>query len=461
MKRLFVLIAVCLLSVAVKAQQPLSADYDPRTELVSIVCQLAGFGEYNQCYFADYAAEVDAYFGQFKQHPAVTLMQSMRSHVSYDAPMAFALRLRFDDDSLVGDPLVAFDSNYYQRWRLDEERQMVSALNDFVRKSQFATFFHTHRPFYSMVETAMQMNLNAIDMGWFDTYFEPRADAERHVVVSTLNGPSNYGHTYATTDGKTHICIVMGCCFPDKNGNPAYQSSTLIPIIVHEFCHSYCNPLVDRFGLSECDAAKQVFAHNKKLLSSQAYPTPLIMMNETFVRASVIRYMELHFPQYAAAEPLANEEELGFWLAPTMLESLRRREMSATPLMSDYMPTMLADLKAFSLKGYMRDKKTADRMMAHVKDCKMPSKSGEGEIVIRFDKPMADHLALYSGNTGHPFPTLSDRRPYYEWSKDRKTLTLFVNLAPGDYAFSVYKGFVTTDGHPLAKVKFYSFSVTK
>lgn len=456
MKHILIFISALLVAISSMAQERLVAEYDQRTELVSIVSRLSGAPEYGQCYFASYAAEVDQFFAPVKDHPAVKQLVAMSSHIGYDANMAFALRL---NDDFSHNDLVVDDDYYYQRWNRDEEKQFLKALADFARESHFVEFFAAHQPFYDKVKAAMQANLDAIDLSWYDAMFEPRPEAVRHVFCSILNGPSNYSNTYRTAGGNTHICIVMGCCFPGQAGNPAYQSSSLIPIIVHEFCHSYCNPLNEKYISQMGDVPQKVFDKNFQLLRGQAYTTPLIMMNETFVRASVIRYMEQHFPGYSAAEPLLAEEELGFLLTGTILDALRQRDMAKYPSMESYMPEIVNAVNAFDLKQYLRDVKAADRLKAHVKKCTLPSKSGEGVIVVKFDKPMADHLALYSGNTGAPFPTLSDRRPYYEWSKDQKTLTLYVRLAPGRYAFSVYKGFVTAAGNPLSKVMFYDFEV--
>lgn len=459
-KKLIPLLGVMTIGWAVMAQQHPVATNDPRTELVSILCRLAGFQEYSQCYLTDYAAEVDEYFAPMRDHAALKqLREELAGTMRYDRAMNVALYQPMADGRFVVKDSSLWGEQQHVRNNERILARFMENSNDFIAKSNFWQFYEDHKPFYSKVEAAMQANLDLIDMDWFDQYFKLYPHQEKHVYTSVLNGPSNYGTQPVVEDGVAHLKVVMGCCFRGQDGGPAYQTSTLVPMIVHEFCHSYCNPLCLEHFEAMSDALARVFHKNASLLSAQAYPTPLIMSFETFVRASVIYYMEQHFPDYNAADALANEEELGFILAPTVLEALRSRDMVRYPSMESYMPVMVERVNAFSIKDYYRAAKTADRKKAHVKSCKMPSQSGEGVIVIRFDKPMADHLALYSGNTGAPFPTLSDRRPYCEWSKDQKTLTLYVNLAPGRYAFSVYKGFVTADGQPLSKIMFYDFEV--
>lgn len=460
MRRITIFFITLTLSVAALAQQRPIAHNDPRTEVVSILCRLAGFQEYSQCYFPGYASEVDAYFAPVRDHAAVKMLrEELSGSMRYDKAMNVALYSPIIDGQFATKDSVLWGADENVRNNERILQRFLTSCNGFIAESHFWEFFEGHKPFYAKVEAAMQANLDLIDMEWFDNYFQMYAHLEKHVYVSTLNGPSNYGIKPEHRGDTTHLSVVMGCCFPSQDGEPAYQTATLVPIIVHEFCHSYCNPLCDKYYEAMKRPLAKVFDKNARLLSAQAYPHPLIMSYETFVRASVIFYMEQHFPNYSAADPLANEEELGFILAPTILDALRDRDLSKYPSMESYMPVLIERINAFSIRDYYRTAKVADRKKAHVKGCKLPQHAGEGEIVIRFDKPMADHLALYSGNTGDPFPTLSERRPYYEWSKDQKTLTLYVKLAPGRYAFSVYKGFVTADGNPLSKVMFYDFEV--
>ena len=72
---------------------------DRRVELVSIVCALAGFGEYTLGKVNPYRTEVVAAFRPFLSHPAVAMAKQLRAEhgIGYDAPMILAVHL---DDQL-------------------------------------------------------------------------------------------------------------------------------------------------------------------------------------------------------------------------------------------------------------------------------------------------------------------------------------------------------------------------
>lgn len=459
MKRI-IFVLLLFFGFAALAQDGLVARYDRRTELVSIVYRLADRQEYSQCYFAQYASDVDRHFASFKNHAAVLMAQKMADRVTYDAPMAFAHRLLWNDTIALNSNLADDNDYYYLRWNRQEEQTFVMLLNQFAKESHFDEFYQAHRDLYSQAEQALQALLNVVDMDWFDSYFEPRDNVRYTATPSLLNGPENYSYTAHTLDGGSHLSLTLGCCFPDKNGTPAFNANTQLPIIIHEVCHSYCNPLDNQHWKSLSRPAGKVYLAYQQQMERQAYPSPFIMMNETFVRACVIRYFELHFNQYQPDGPLMDEVGYGFVLTPTVLECLRRRDMNKFPTMNAYMPTLCKEVRSFSLKRFLQEQAEMDRQRPHVLDCQMPTEAGEGRIVIVFDKPMGDKVAVYNGNTGDPFPTLSSRQPPVEWSPDHTTLTIYVNLESGkSYAFGVEKGFRSADGRPLSEAKYYSFKV--
>lgn len=81
----------------------IKANFDERIELMSIICHLAGFQEYNMNLGGDYITEINAYFADAKTYPAVVMMDSLRrsNDIAYDSPMAFAVNLTKRGDSFV------------------------------------------------------------------------------------------------------------------------------------------------------------------------------------------------------------------------------------------------------------------------------------------------------------------------------------------------------------------------
>lgn len=131
--------------------------YAEETELVAVVCHLAGISGYvfneEDGVLPDYLADVDSTFAGFRDHKAVKFASSkmFRKGFAWDMPMAFALRLRLNEGrieynhGLEGD----FEDYYYRISRGDEKkfvliRPIIEALG---RRESAREQFPTMRDF--------------------------------------------------------------------------------------------------------------------------------------------------------------------------------------------------------------------------------------------------------------------------------------------------------------------------
>ena len=84
---------------------------------------------------------------------------------------------------------------------------------------------------------------------------------------------------------------------PDRVGHDGkiyYGEVYTLPVLIHEFNHSYCNPLNEEIWAGIKDRAESLFAENAEFYRSIAYGAPEYVMNEMFVEASMIRYLMSH-----------------------------------------------------------------------------------------------------------------------------------------------------------------------
>ena len=145
----------------------------------------------------------------------------------------------------------------------------------------------------------------------------------------------------------------MGCCDRDEEGRIYYGEVYTMPILVHEFNHSYCNPLNEEIWDSIADKAEAIFNENADFYGSIAYGAPEYLMNEMFVEASVIRYLMTHpidltgtgfEDMQSLTERLleVDEQQKRFVLVRKMVEALGVRESSYDiyPAMRDFMPVL-------------------------------------------------------------------------------------------------------------------------
>ena len=257
-------------------------------------------------------------------------------------------------------------------------------------------------------------------------------------------------------------------CVDYKDGHIIYDKSAVFPILVHEFCHAYCNPLMDTFFPDMEPSLVKAYSYGERKLKSLAYTTPRTMMYETLVRSSVIRYLDSHTPLSPAdRERLIREEEArGFGLTAVTERALATYESKTADKtgLKAFMPELAAAVKGFSIKAYAKrkrqEKAAEDKQRVHYR-CNI--KNGARNIVpgdmtlnITFDSPMREGISI----------GLSDKElPEYKghtWSADHRTISISFHTEPSTtYGMVILDdNFVSTDGRPAVESEL-TFSTRK
>lgn len=102
------------------------------------------------------------------------------------------------------------------------------------------------------------------------------------------------------------------------DGTPWYsQHSEEDKILVHEFCHSYIVP-----DKKQKKIGQKLLAEHRKTLNAMGYGTWENVVEETLVRASVIRYLIDHnYTDDEVLEEIENQHKFyGFVWLPTAIE---------------------------------------------------------------------------------------------------------------------------------------------
>ncbi|MGM9766972.1 MAG: DUF4932 domain-containing protein [Candidatus Cryptobacteroides sp.] len=342
--------------------------YAEETELVAVVCHLAGISGYvfseEDGVLPDYLADVDSTFAAFKGHRAVKFAGSklFRKGFAWDMPMAFALRLRLNDGRIeYNHGLEADFEDYYYRISRGDEKKFIAMLVDFYRDSAFGDFFKSHSSLYGECEAAMRKVVDNLDVAWYDSFFGPNDGGEFRIYLGLLNGPGNYAVHQRLLGGGEVVNAVMGCCDRDSSGRIYYGETYTLPVLIHEFNHSYCNPLNEECWASIEAQANAIFRRDPSFYASIAYGSPQLVMNETFVEASMIRYLMSHSIDIAGTG-FGNMQELidtlididerkkKFVLIRPVIEALGRRESSSGqyPTMRDFLPEYVSAVNAYT-----------------------------------------------------------------------------------------------------------------
>jgi hypothetical protein len=289
---------------------------DPRVELICLIFRLAGNPEYGRGALRLYVRDVEKQFGPRRNHPVVRLAASLREKrgVSFDAPMSLAVHLTDASTLKPKVPLWPRPQGLDGRWPEKETQEFLEQARRFVKETEFDEFFRAHQPLYDDATSRMKALLaKEFRLEWFEKFFGDRPGAEFHVVLGMLNGPSCYGAGLKVGDADELYCI-LGVWKTDwLFGTPQFDRS-MLPTIVHEFCHSYANPLVDRHAAALQAAGESIFSRVKARMRQMAYGNWRTMMYESLVRACVIRYMAAESPPAAEKEALSDQGRGFLWI---------------------------------------------------------------------------------------------------------------------------------------------------
>ena len=241
--------------------------FDERVDLMNVIWRLAGAREYNQCRILPLTENVDSFFAPYKNHKAVMLAREYCKDygIAYDAVPSFALHLKstgkgswtFDED---------LESTIDERWTPQLKSEFLTALNDFYTTAEFAKWFENSKKFQKDFIDAFSLINSNIDLEWFKKTFNTTADFR--IILSPLSAVNNYGMNNKMKTG-AHILSPVISCARYEEGSISYDKDGVLPIVIHEFCHAYCNPIIDYLwnGISEKHkwrlTLKKIFSLNK------------------------------------------------------------------------------------------------------------------------------------------------------------------------------------------------------
>jgi len=434
---------------------------DPRVELISIIFRLAGNPEYCQGRVAGYISDVDEHFGPFRDHPVVELARQLRRTrgVSYDACMSMAVHV---SDASGLKEKVPFDpqpANLDRRWQVAEAREFLQKARQFVEDTSFEEFVEKHQSLYRLTESRMKEVLDEhAHLEWFDQFFGRRPQASFTVILGLVNGGQCYGPRCRTNDGKEELFCVLGVWQTDNEGKPTFDRSVL-GTVIHEFCHSYANPIVDSHEAGLRDAGQKIFPHVSSAMRRQAYGNWKTMMYESLVRACVVRYKRQHDGMISAWSEIQQQKQRQFLWMKELSDLLGEYEEARDeyPTLEKFGPRIVSFFDEYA-KGFAEKQKELDAKRPKVVEMTPANGAVDVDpslaaIKVVFDRPMQDRSWSMVGG-GPNFPEIVGK-PSYDAKKT--VWTVSVKLKPNwRYQFMLnsgrYNSFRSADGEPLAPV---------
>ncbi len=467
MKKILISVLLTLCAYLSSAQnQAVVPKVDERTELLSIIFRLAGASEYINDNIPSYSKAIDVYFAQFINHGAIKFAQKMREEnsVGYDAVMSLAISLEISDSVRLCKNLSP--KSIDERWGMDNVNEFVKLLNSFYFDTKFRDFFSSHSSLYKTAEDRFSVIMKNADFDWFEKFYGKKS-GKFNLILSIPNGGCNYGPKVIYIDGSEDLYAVMGCCIADSLEKPTYSKGVL-QIVIHEYNHSFCNPLIDANFQAMEPASEKIFKPLKNKLSSQAYATPKTMEYENLVRACVIRYYQRNgVDENLLRYQVTGEFDNGFiWIDKLVdLLGVYEKNRDKYPTLNDFMPEIVNFERTISPKKIIREIKANTPRIESI-SIRNKSKRVDPditEITLTFDRPMLFKNGVSHGKQGKKcFPEFSDKKPKWD-EKTKKKWTFYIKLEPDkDYSMSFpSQFFYDVNYYSLDKTYYLDFRTKK
>ena len=323
----FALFTACICEKA----QSITPQVNENVELMSILSRMAGFPEYNMDMAGQYIKDMDNYFKDNTDHPAVQYMKGLRNKygISFDAVMSMAIHLdnRNGTLSLVEEDIPTLE----KRWKSVDKDEFLSYLNSFYKDTNFNEFFKAHKDLYNRGLKSYQDNvLKHFDIDWYADFYGNEPQETFSVIIGFCNGGGNYGVNRQLTGKRKEVFAIAGY-YVDKEGTPMYNKEYL-PTLIHEFNHSFINHYLDEnkypdFVKKLEPAATDLFMSSRWSMAKQAYGNWKTVINESLVRAAVICYMlDKEYKPEEIRNELLEQVQRNFRWMPELVSLLRKYE---------------------------------------------------------------------------------------------------------------------------------------
>ncbi len=467
-KSLFVLLTAFCTTEHINAQndvvasstskiQP-KAKVDDRVELLTIMARLADFNEYTKNVLTDYSNDIDKHFLKHKNHPAIVLMKKLREEegLGYDAVMHMAVLLSPSPELA---PRIEFTTEIPDgRWGDTETAlKFVGLLQQFYKDSNFEGFFKSHNEFYAVAEERFQKVLDQVDFSWFSSFYGiPTDGIDFHFYIRLQTG-GNYGPEVKISDNEKDIYAILSTTETDEKNMPLYSQSRL-PVVIHEFSHSFINPIFFENIETFKPSGEVIFEAVQKELQNMGYGNWESIVIESMVRAAVIRYRIDHETDVNEAyDRIITEQNFGFLWTDELVALLGAyaHNRQTYKQFDTFLPVLI---------GFFEDLKTRvsrevyefDQRIPHVLHV-LPVSDGSNqispktnELIVTFDKPIKareSYAIVVKENGNESTSTILDT----QLNEDGVSLMIKVKLNPkSEYQFKLSgTKFTTLEGYRM------------
>ncbi|MHC4145641.1 MAG: DUF4932 domain-containing protein [Planctomycetota bacterium] len=340
------------MQIPLQGNHKMTISVDPRVELIGIVFRLAGNPEFNDGVLRPYAKAIERQFGDFDTHPVITLAAELRHKhlMSCDGPMSLAVHI--DRNYQLRKPLDEWPDSLDRRWTKESIEEFLEKLRQFAEETKFDEFFKTQSGIYEEGMRSCKDLMTPLNLGdWLGDFFGVEDCGDLRLVLAFVNGFSNYGVRF--TSGQTSEKYAIVGMRPFDPANTVIFRPSQIGTTVHEFCHSFVNPIVKQHMDRLQPAGEKLFATHGPAMRMRGYQKWESLIYETAVRVCVMSFVRHKFEPMYLDYFLGDEVKAGFvWVEDTG-NFLKKYDDSRDkyPTFQSFFPEFVTFLNEYSSKA--------------------------------------------------------------------------------------------------------------
>lgn len=228
----------------------IQVEVSPQVELISIIQTIGNYPNITPFLVSElefpYKDHVMAHFGPYAAHPTVSMFDRLSAQprkLNFSAP---SLIMLYTDQELQLRNDIELDD--FVLGRIDGQDSLIvflDLLKDFVKVSDFVSFFKENETYYQKIidQSIEQLgNLNYIQE--LEDFYGT-AQQSYHINLVSLYPSLGYGNSVLRSDGKREMYNVMGAGSL-KEGIPFFGDERHFKYMIrHEFSHPFVNPLTE------------------------------------------------------------------------------------------------------------------------------------------------------------------------------------------------------------------------
>ena len=395
MKRVILILSLCVLVFSQTAYSQTRSKVEERFELTSLMFALIGAPEYSQCRIPSYKEDIVNTFARYENSEPIEYVRELREkyHICYDAVSTAAELLELKDGKFRLRPQYKLKDieKYDDRWTAEQFDKFIRMANRFYKESDFQEWFDSHRDLYAIAEQRMDSLVNSVDTAWFEEFYGKPYDEDIKFYVSMINGPSNY----MISEG-----VLMGIAsdaegLPDTTGTAGY-------ILMHELCHHYSNDIIRGYYSLMIPYAEKILPHVYDKQRAAGYGFVESMIGEWFNELCTMMYYkerdDANVPVY-----LKIADDKGYiWMGRSMafMEHFYENR-DKYPHIDDFMPQIVAffNYTADNIETVVKEYEMRSPYITEVYPAMGSDITGYDKIIITFSQPMFGGYS-FSGTTG-------------------------------------------------------------